>query len=77
MSNHPPRISPIACSPMEFCHAVGIGKTRFYAQVKAGKIKILKDGRKTLVLITELEAYLRGLSEPRVDQEIPAAAKDL
>lgn len=52
-----------ACSPREFCRAVGIGKTHFYKQVKAGKIKTIKDGRKTLVPVSECESYLRRLEK--------------
>lgn len=45
----------------EFCSALGIGRTLFYQEVQRGRIKILKAGRKTLVPITEREAYLKRL----------------
>lgn len=57
-----PRIAPVAVTVFEFCAAVGIGRTHLYAQVKAGLIKIKKSGRKTLIPITEIEAYLARLT---------------
>lgn len=57
------RITPVACTVAEFCHSLSIGKTRFYAEVKAGRIKVLKSGRKTLVPIGEREAYLKRLAD--------------
>jgi len=46
----------------EFCYAVGIGRTRFYLDLRSGNIKAVKVGRKRLVPITEREAYLRRMS---------------
>ncbi|SBW04940.1 DNA binding domain protein, excisionase family (fragment) [uncultured Alphaproteobacteria bacterium] len=48
----------------EFCAALGIGRSLFYKEVGKGRIKILKAGsRKTLVPISEREAYLQRLTE--------------
>jgi len=47
----------------EFCSAVGIGRTLFYREVKSGRIKILKAGRKTLVPISQRREYLQRLEE--------------
>ena len=46
----------------EFCSALGIGRTFFYKNVSEGRIKILKAGRRTLVPVTEREAFLRRLA---------------
>lgn len=49
----------------EFCERVRIGKTFFYEQVKAGRIEIMKAGRKTLVPADQVEfwnALCRGAS---------------
>lgn len=70
MTINKPSIAPIACSVTEFCHAVSIGKTHFYAEVNAGRIKVLKSGRKTLVPISEQQAYLSRLAgKPNGDPE--------
>jgi excisionase family DNA binding protein len=46
----------------EFCQSHRIGRTTFYAEVKAGRIKILKCGRRTLVPATEKDAWLGRLA---------------
>ena len=45
---------PINWRVKEFCDAHGMGRTKFYAQVAAGKIKLIKNGRTSL--ITDAEA---------------------
>lgn len=53
----------IAETVNQFCSALGIGRTLFYQEVRRGRIKILKAGRKTLVPVAEREAYLQRLGE--------------
>lgn len=53
----------IAGTVSEFCSAMGIGRTLFYEEVRRGRIKILKAGRRTLVPIAEQKAYLQRLEE--------------
>jgi excisionase family DNA binding protein len=50
----------------EFCDALRIGRTLFYGEVKAKRIKILKAGRRTLVPRSEREAWLRRLAGEEV-----------
>jgi hypothetical protein len=38
-----------------------LGKTRFYEEVKAGRLKARKNGGRTQVLTPDLIAYLRAL----------------
>jgi hypothetical protein len=49
-------IEPIAETVDDFRKAIPIGRTRFYKDVKAGLIKVVKCGRKTLVPISERQA---------------------
>lgn len=51
-----------ALSVAEFCQAVGIGRSFFYEQLKAGRIKAVKAGRRTLVPATEVANWLGRLS---------------
>jgi excisionase family DNA binding protein len=46
----------------QFCAAHGIGRTTFYAELKAGRIRVVKCGRKTLVPETESDAWLGRLA---------------
>jgi hypothetical protein len=57
-----PRVEKFADSVREFCLSAGIGRTRFYKDLKAGNIKIVKVGRRTLVPVSERSAYLRRMS---------------
>ncbi|TWA85155.1 excisionase family DNA binding protein [Azospirillum brasilense] len=52
----------VAESVEEFCASVGIKRTSFYKNVAEGRIKVLKAGRRTLVPITERDAFLRRLA---------------
>jgi excisionase family DNA binding protein len=52
-----------ALTVADFCEALSIGKTLFYSEVKAGRIRILKLGTRTLVPSTEIDAFLKSLSK--------------
>lgn len=47
----------LALTPKEFQQAFGMGHTKFYADVKDGKIRTIHCGRKTLVTIDEAARY--------------------
>ncbi|KQV68047.1 helix-turn-helix domain-containing protein [Rhizobium sp. Root1220] len=44
----------------------GIGRTSFYKLFNDGKLTPRKSGRRTLILVTELETYLKNLPGPPV-----------
>lgn len=56
-----------ALTVAEFCRSLKIGKTHFYAEVKAGRIHIRKSGRRTLVPLSEQQAYLVRLPSNMAD----------
>ena len=45
----------------EAINEIGIGRTKLYAEIKAGKIEIRKIGRKSIILASELQRYLTEL----------------
>jgi excisionase family DNA binding protein len=45
----------------EFCRRYGIGRTTAYAEVKAGRLALLKVGRRSLVTHDDAERWLRNL----------------
>ena len=47
----------------EACELVSLGRTKFYEEVKAGRIKLSKAGKKALVAHSELERYVKCLLE--------------
>mgnify|MGYP001165406822 CR=1 FL=1 len=54
-------VDKLAYSVREAAQAVAISRSRLYELIGAGEIKILKDGARTLIRKTELEAYLHRL----------------
>lgn len=48
-------------SPEESAELLGIGRTTLYALIKAGELHMVKIGRRTLVPMDELEAYVDRL----------------
>lgn len=54
---------PIAYSPKQAAQFVGIGLTALYAEIGAGRIKMRKFGRRTLIAAEDLKAWLARLPE--------------
>lgn len=52
---------PIAYSVNDFCKRAGICRTRFYEEVKLGRIQIRKSGKRTLIPASELNNWLDRL----------------
>ncbi len=50
-----------AHSIKEFCDLVGIGRSRVYEEIRLGRIRALKAGRRTLIPNTEIAAWLSRL----------------
>lgn len=56
-----PEIAERFLTVQEGCALLSMGVTRFYAQVKLGKIQIRKLGRRTVVSEAEIARYQREL----------------
>lgn len=50
-----------AMSVDEFCRWACVGKTKAYAEAKAGRLRLRKIGSKTVVLRADAEQWLRSL----------------
>lgn len=62
--NYTPNFSinqPGAMSVDEFCRWACVGKTKTYAEAKAGRLILRKIGAKTVILRSDAEAWLRAL----------------
>ena len=57
--------TPAVITVAGFCAATTLGRTKFYTEVAASRIRILKAGRRTLVPYTEIQAYLELLAGNR------------
>ena len=56
-------MDPITVSVDEARNAIGIGRTKFYELVGQGRLKTLKIGRRTLVLVASIRALVDGSSD--------------
>jgi len=65
-------IEKLAYRVVEAAYALAISRSRLYELIGSGDIKILKDGGRTLIRRSELEAYLI-----RLEQASPTAVRGL
>ncbi|MVS99241.1 helix-turn-helix domain-containing protein [Devosia marina] len=47
----------------EFCRTHGIGRTKAYEEINAGRLKARKSGARTIILAEDAEAWLKSLPE--------------
>jgi excisionase family DNA binding protein len=58
-----------ALSVVEFGKRYGIGRSKIYEEIKGGRLRAIKNGRRTLIIVDDAEAWLH--SQPAV----PAASR--
>ncbi len=49
----------------EVCRTTGIGRTTIYEEIRAGRLRALKLGRRTIIRTTDLQKWLDALPELR------------
>ncbi|MEO6152121.1 MAG: helix-turn-helix domain-containing protein [Croceibacterium sp.] len=54
-------MKPIALTLPDAVNVSGLSRTSLYEALKRGKLTAIKAGRRTLILHTELEAYMAAL----------------
>ncbi len=47
----------------EFCRAFGVGRTKAYEEINAGRLKARKSGVRTIILAADAAAWLNSLPE--------------
>lgn len=57
----------LAYSIPELAKAAGVGRTLIYAEIKAGRLKPVKVGSRTLVPVVEADAWLARLANSAVE----------
>lgn len=57
----PNQLPKLALSIPEFCRAAGIGRSRAYEEIRAGRLRIVKCGRRTLIPADALHDWLKAL----------------
>jgi len=53
--------NPITCTIADACRLSGIGRTTLYSLLSAGDIRSVRIGRRRLVVVESLRAYLDNL----------------
>ena len=53
----------LALSIAEFCEAVGIGRSTAYVEIKSGRLRVSKCGKRSLITVDDARAWLRRLAE--------------
>ena len=59
----------LAYTVKEALEAIGIGHSKLYEEIAAGRLKARKLGARTLILKTDLQAWLDALPEVKVGDE--------
>jgi excisionase family DNA binding protein len=52
---------PLALGIIEAARAAGVGRSTIFEEIKAGRLKARKAGRRTLILCDDLAAWLASL----------------
>lgn len=63
-----PEPAKLALSVADVCHACSIGRSTFYEEVKAGRIRVLKAGKRTLIATGEVQRWLDSLASDEPTQ---------
>jgi len=53
-------VEPITVSPAEAARLAGIGRTTIYAAISSGELSSLKLGKRRLIVVTSLRAWLQA-----------------
>ncbi|HHV63232.1 MAG TPA: helix-turn-helix domain-containing protein [Firmicutes bacterium] len=53
-------LKPLAYSPEELVQVLGLGRTKIYEAIRAGKLKAVRIGRRIVIPIEAVEEFLRA-----------------
>ena len=56
-TSHAQKLDPILVSISEAHKALGIGRTKLYEEINAGRIRVVRFGKRSLIPVDELRAW--------------------
>jgi hypothetical protein len=60
----------LAISIPQFCSIAAIGRTTAFAEIKAGRLNARKRGRSTILLVEDVEKWLKALPTARAQNSL-------
>lgn len=61
MSSAVAAAAPAAITIDQFCETFAIGRSRTYAEIREGRLKVRKVGRRTVILLRDANDWLENL----------------
>jgi len=61
-------MSPLGLSIAQAVRASGVGRTTLYEEIKTGRLRAVKRGRRTLILADDLKQWLGALPTLKTEQ---------
>ena len=61
-------MSPLGLSIAQAVRASGVGRTTLYEEIKEGRLRAVKRGRRTLILADDLKQWLGALPTLKTEQ---------
>ncbi len=55
---------------LEFCSWAGIGRSKVYSEIGAGRLKAVKAGKRTLIPVTEAQRWLESLEPAEIGDKL-------
>ena len=65
-------MNKLAYSIPEASTVSGTGRTSIYEEIKAGRLRAVKRGRRTLILVDDLRAWMESLPRVSVPSDQPS-----
>lgn len=65
---------PLAYSISQFSAVTSVSRTLIYAEIQRGRLRLTKIGRRSLILVEDATAWLRGKSSQPAPSSAPAGA---
>ncbi len=63
-------MNKLALSIDEFCDAFGVGRTKVYDEINAGRLPIIKVGKRTIITMDGAAEWQRTLEELSADAAV-------